>query len=403
MNYTLIKDKTMSNGVKKLFTIIVSLSFIAVACTPNLVTPAPANPAPAQPKKDEAVFCTQDAKQCPDGSFVSRISPDCSFAACPKLAYQTLYTSDIQDLVGPYTFSAEIPTGWKIEVVPGIEAINIYNPNANDKNNLEKSQIFIRYFTANSFLTLNTVTIYKQTQTTNKGKPTVIYDIEKKSSVAKFPSQPNWRNERHFVTDIRQTNSNPSVFYVFAQRPSLDQEIFDNFLKTLEFGVKKKTEIVAPIADLRNRVTKKPFAIFITRENSPIQPERFTGYHTGVDVEYEDVTNDVEVRAIAPGTVVSSAIASGYGGMLAIRHIIEGKEYLAIYGHLDPNSLVSAGSTVTKNQKIGILGDGETGETDGERKHLHFGLYTGPDTNIKGYVSSKEELKSWVDPLSILP
>ena len=29
------------------------------------------------------VFCTQDAKQCPDGSYVSRQSPKCEFAACP--------------------------------------------------------------------------------------------------------------------------------------------------------------------------------------------------------------------------------------------------------------------------------------------------------------------------------
>ena len=230
----------MSNRVKKLFTIIVSLSFIAVACTPNTVAPAPVTPTPAQPKEDEAVFCTQDAKQCSDGSFVSRVAPDCNFAACPKLAYQTLYTSDIQNLVGPFTFSAKIPTNWKIEVVPGIEAMNIYDPNANDKNNLEKSQIFVRYFKANNFLTLNTVTIFKQTQTTNKGKPTVIYDIEKKSGVVNFPSQPSWRNERHLVTDIRQTDSNPSVFYVFAQRPDLDQKIFDHFLQTLEFGVKKR-------------------------------------------------------------------------------------------------------------------------------------------------------------------
>jgi hypothetical protein len=31
---------------------------------------------------------------------------------------------------------------------------------------------------------------------------------------------------------------------------------------------------------------KKPFGIYITPENSPVQPENFTGYHTGIDVEY---------------------------------------------------------------------------------------------------------------------
>ena len=31
----------------------------------------------------EAVYCTQDAQECPDGSFVGRIGPRCEFAPCP--------------------------------------------------------------------------------------------------------------------------------------------------------------------------------------------------------------------------------------------------------------------------------------------------------------------------------
>jgi len=34
----------------------------------------------------EPVFCTQEAKQCPDGSFVGRTGPKCEFAACPTSA-----------------------------------------------------------------------------------------------------------------------------------------------------------------------------------------------------------------------------------------------------------------------------------------------------------------------------
>lgn len=33
--------------------------------------------------KEGAVLCTQDAKECPDGSYVSRVPPDCDFASCP--------------------------------------------------------------------------------------------------------------------------------------------------------------------------------------------------------------------------------------------------------------------------------------------------------------------------------
>jgi len=31
----------------------------------------------------EEVFCTMDAKECPDGSFVGRQGPDCEFSPCP--------------------------------------------------------------------------------------------------------------------------------------------------------------------------------------------------------------------------------------------------------------------------------------------------------------------------------
>ena len=32
----------------------------------------------------EPIFCAEDAKLCSDGSYVSRITPDCNFAPCPK-------------------------------------------------------------------------------------------------------------------------------------------------------------------------------------------------------------------------------------------------------------------------------------------------------------------------------
>lgn len=38
---------------------------------------------PKEPPVDEPVFCTMDAKMCPDGSFVGRVPPDCRFAPCP--------------------------------------------------------------------------------------------------------------------------------------------------------------------------------------------------------------------------------------------------------------------------------------------------------------------------------
>ncbi|TRW90713.1 hypothetical protein EKO24_019010 [Candidatus Methylobacter oryzae] len=38
---------------------------------------------PTQSCITEVVYCTQDAKLCPDGSYVGRVPPSCSFAPCP--------------------------------------------------------------------------------------------------------------------------------------------------------------------------------------------------------------------------------------------------------------------------------------------------------------------------------
>lgn len=36
------------------------------------------------PERHDKIFCTMEAKLCPDGSYVSRTGPNCEFALCPK-------------------------------------------------------------------------------------------------------------------------------------------------------------------------------------------------------------------------------------------------------------------------------------------------------------------------------
>lgn len=49
--------------------------------TPN-PTPTP-EPTPTPTPSPDPIACTQDAKLCPDGSYVSRTGPKCEFASCP--------------------------------------------------------------------------------------------------------------------------------------------------------------------------------------------------------------------------------------------------------------------------------------------------------------------------------
>lgn len=155
-----------------------------------------------------------------------------------------------------------------------------------------------------------------------------------------------------------------------------------------------------PINEFTTRITKKLFGIYITPQNSPIQPERFTGYHTGVDIEYQDVTTDVPVYAFTDGEVVASQTVLGYGGVFIIKFTWNGKEHTALYGHIRPSSLPALGH-VNKRDKIAVLGTGYGSETDGERRHLHFAILSDARIDYRGYAQTQSELSSWIDPLTL--
>ncbi len=322
------------------------------------------------------------------------------FTASTQQAIKTLVSSTIDGVSQDYSFSASVPSSWQAVSVNSIEAINLYEASAEGTNELEKSQIFIRKFSGKDFLTLSTVNIHNKADQTIVGRQAVRYDIEKKAGVANFPNQPSWRSQRHIVTDIRIEATNPSLFYVIAKRPDLPESIYQAFLNSLVLD--NKQSLVPPTHEFTDRITKKKFGTYITMKTSPIQPERFSGYHTGVDVEFTDTVAEVAVKAITDGQVIFSGTATGYGGVIAIQHKISTEPFIGIYGHLDPTSLKLKGFTVSKGEQIAILGDGFTSETDNERKHLHFGLLRGQKLNLAGYLKSDTDLTGWIDPLSVL-
>jgi len=159
--------------------------------------------------------------------------------------------------------------------------------------------------------------------------------------------------------------------------------------------------LLPPIAQFKERITKKPFGVYITPKSSPVQPEKFTGYHTGTDVEYQDITADVPVFAITSGIVIFSGHVNGYGGVIIIRHQFQNKDLLALYGHLKPSSLIPKDSVVKAGDTIAILGKGFSSETDGERKHLHFAILKSDKIDFRGYVQKQPELAGWIDPLTL--
>lgn len=159
-----------------------------------------------------------------------------------------------------------------------------------------------------------------------------------------------------------------------------------------------------PIQKAEERVTKKPFGILIAKETSPVQPERFAGYHTGTDFEIfpKELNIPVSITAICDGTLQSRTRTNGYGGVAVQSCIHDDRPITIIYGHLKLESItIRPGDSIRQGDLIGNLGDDKSSETDGERKHLHLGIHRGSTANLRGYVSRQSELAGWIDPLSL--
>jgi murein DD-endopeptidase MepM/ murein hydrolase activator NlpD len=159
-------------------------------------------------------------------------------------------------------------------------------------------------------------------------------------------------------------------------------------------------EIISPLDRAKERVTKKPFGIYITRENSPVQPERFSGYHAGTDFEIfpNELNIDVPVKSICAGKILKKETINGYGGVLINSCTLDNEVVTIVYGHLNLESISKkVGDNLLAGEVIGNLGKNKSSETDGERKHLHLGIHKGSSVSYSGYVFSKNNLESWID------
>lgn len=158
--------------------------------------------------------------------------------------------------------------------------------------------------------------------------------------------------------------------------------------------------VVLPIDRAAERVTKKSFGTFVTPQNSPVQPERFHGYHTGTDFETfpDEADKPVTILAICAGKIIKKSWVSGYGGMLVQSCELGIKPVTIIYGHLNLASIkIKLNETFEAGTELGQLGKGYSTETDGERKHLHLSIHRGTNIDIRGYVQNKSELSQWIN------
>lgn len=198
-----------------------------------------------------------------------------------------------------------------------------------------------------------------------------------------------------FASETRQAPTNPAP----SPTASLISDVSTSAPTTIA-PAPTSAILQFPIADRQNRVTKKPFGIKVSPGNSPVSPEKFSGFHTGTDFEtFADEQNaDVEITAACNGKVLLKKWATGYGGVMVQSCKLDNADVTLIYGHLNISSInLTVGQTISVGDKIGNLGKGYSTETDGERKHLHFGIHKGTSVNILGYVQNPADLNNWLD------
>lgn len=92
--------------------------------------------------------------------------------------------------------------------------------------------------------------------------------------------------------------------------------------------------------------------------------------HTGIDIA---AAGGTQILAAASGTVLKTGYSSAWGNYILLDH---GGSIATFYAHMKTSALVKVGETVTKGQKIGIVGT--TGLSTGN--HLHFEVRVNGDS-----------------------
>lgn len=169
----------------------------------------------------------------------------------------------------------------------------------------------------------------------------------------------------------------------------------------------KATDRDIPLSDTESRPKPLHFGLYVTPDpaQNPIDPpERFTVYHTGLDIELlaGEEDEEVPVSALCDGDVIYSDEAEGYGGVVVQTCKVNDQNVTVLYGHLLLSSLVPIERHIARGQRIGMLAPARSRDSGQTRKHLHIGVHKGNHVELLGYVTDASFLQEFIDPSTLL-
>lgn len=184
------------------------------------------------PDDGSQIACPQDAKACPDGSYVSRTGPNCAFAACPEKKANdekpAIDTSDWKTYRNEeYGFEVRYPSDWyKFEDSQGIQLSSMSpdDPEQHSSNGLI-STLTISY---------KDKQINEVTATFQNENGLVKKDITLSGNLKAFEITfvGAYGGEIHLITLVPIEDGTLQIHYVHN---SLYQAIFRNILSTFRF------------------------------------------------------------------------------------------------------------------------------------------------------------------------
>lgn len=108
--------------------------------------PTPVSPSPSAVRITETV-CTQEAKLCPDGSYVSRTGPNCEFSSCPSVSTPKPSSAVISSKCRVNSFSVSNECGVGAFKEAYVQCHDGYEEELGGENSCQSSEVWQKYAT----------------------------------------------------------------------------------------------------------------------------------------------------------------------------------------------------------------------------------------------------------------